>query len=52
MVVPLFWCTVTGLTLWTMESPEAFVTPLAASVALCLAAWKSAATRAKSVEAP
>ena len=28
--IPLLWCALTGLTLWTMESPEAWVVPLLA----------------------
>jgi hypothetical protein len=39
--IPLAWCAVTGLTLWTMEAPDAFVAPLAALVVLGLAAWKA-----------
>jgi hypothetical protein len=31
--VPLLWCIVTGMTLWTMEAPDAFVPLLAALVA-------------------
>lgn len=27
LVLPLLWCVVTGLTLWTMDSPEAFAMP-------------------------
>jgi hypothetical protein len=41
LVIPLLWCSVTGLTLWTMGAPDAFVTPLAALTALGLAAWKT-----------
>lgn len=39
--VPLAWCMVTGLTLWTMEAPDAFVAPLAALLVLALAVWKA-----------
>jgi hypothetical protein len=35
--IPLIWCAVSGATLWTMRSPEAWVAPLAALVALLLA---------------
>lgn len=31
--VPLLWCAVSGLTLWTMESPDAFIPPFAALIA-------------------
>jgi hypothetical protein len=37
MILPLLWCVLTGLTLWTMGSPDAFVMPLAAIVAIGLA---------------
>jgi len=40
--IPVAWCAVTGLTLWTMEAPDAIVAPLAAIVVLGLAAWKAA----------
>jgi hypothetical protein len=50
--IPLLWCAVTGLTLWTMEAPDAFVTPLAGLIALFLGAWKSTATRSKFAKAP
>jgi len=45
LVIPLLWCAVGGATLWTMESPDAFVMPLAGALVLLLAAWK-ARTRA------
>ena len=32
--IPLVWCAITGATLWTMGSPEAFVVPATAVVAL------------------
>ena len=34
LAIPLLWCAVTGLTLWTMGSPDALVTPVAGLVAL------------------
>jgi hypothetical protein len=40
LAIPALWCAFTGLTLWTMEAPDALVTPLAAVLALGLAAWK------------
>jgi hypothetical protein len=40
-VIPLAWCAYGGATLWTMGSPEALVTPMAAVVALALAAWNT-----------
>jgi hypothetical protein len=39
-VVPLLWCALTGLTLWTMESPEAPVAPLLAMVSGIAASWR------------
>ena len=45
LVIPLLWCAVGGATLWTMESPDAFVMPFAGALVLLLAAWK-ARTRA------
>ncbi len=39
--IPLAWCTITGLTLWTMEAPDAFVAPLTGLMVLGLAVWKS-----------
>ena len=41
LILPLLWCIISGLTLWAMESPEAPILPLAAAVAVGLAAWKT-----------
>ena len=41
MIIPALWCAVTGLTLWTMEAPDALVTPIAGALALLAAAWKT-----------
>ena len=41
LILPLLWCVISGLTLWAMESPEAPILPLAAAVAVGLAAWKT-----------
>jgi uncharacterized protein DUF6064 len=46
MVLPMMWCVISGATLWTMESPEAPITPVAAAIALALTAWKSLARAA------
>jgi hypothetical protein len=40
MMIPVVWCLISGLTLWTMESPEAWLPPAAALVAL-LSSWLS-----------
>ena len=36
-IVPLLWCALTGLTLWMLGSPEFFIAPLAAVLALAAA---------------
>ena len=33
LVLPLLWCAISGLTLWTMEQPEAPVVPVLAAIA-------------------
>ena len=38
LLLPVLWCAVSGATLWTMESPDAVVPPLAAFLTLLLAA--------------
>lgn len=40
MIVPLLWCAVSGVTLWTMQSPEWFVMPAAGVLAAVLLFWK------------
>lgn len=45
LAIPLLWCAITGLTLWTMDAPDAFVTPLAGLIALGLALWRSLSAR-------
>ena len=45
--IPVLWCLVTGLTLWTMESPEAPVAPLLGLLAVALAIPKALAARRK-----
>ena len=47
LVLPLLWCAISGLTLWTMESPEAAVVPVLAALSGGLAAWKALAHRRK-----
>lgn len=36
MVIPLLWCVITGLTLWTLESGEYFVAPALAALAIAV----------------
>jgi hypothetical protein len=38
-VLPAVWCAISGATLWTMQSPDAPVTPAVAVLALVLAFW-------------
>jgi hypothetical protein len=40
LVIPLVWCTFSGLTLWTMEQPEAWVVAAVAGLTFLLAAMK------------
>lgn len=40
MIIPLLWCAVSGVTLWTMQSPEWFVMPAAGMIAVVLLFWK------------
>jgi len=47
LALPLLWCALSGLTLWTMESPEAPVVPVVAALAAALAASKALARRGK-----
>ena len=41
LILPVIWCVISGLTLWTMESPEAPVPPLLAAAALVANVRKS-----------
>lgn len=45
MIVPIAWCLVSGATLWTMESEDAWVIPLVALVAVLLAVRKALSSR-------
>ena len=45
LVVPAIWCAISGVTLLAMEAPGALIPPLAAALALFLAAWRTAARR-------
>jgi hypothetical protein len=47
MVIPCLWCAVTGATLWTMESAEFFVAPLAALAAVGTALLRRRPERAE-----
>ena len=45
LLIPLLWCAISGLTLWTMEQPEAPVAPILAAAMAVLAAGKTLAHR-------
>jgi hypothetical protein len=40
LVVPVLWCVISGATLWAMDSPDAWVSPLGALLALAASIWK------------
>ena len=44
-VAPAIWCAISGATLLAMEAPGAGIPPLAAAVAVFLAAWRTFARR-------
>ncbi len=48
LVIPCIWCAISGATLWAMQSPDAFVTPCAAVLALLLTGWKALRPRCDS----
>ena len=48
--IPLGWCLLSGLTLWTMETPDAWVVPAAASIA-AIVAWAEVRRRGGSAQA-
>ena len=41
LVISLLWCAISGATLWTMESPDWMIMPVAGGLALLLTAWKT-----------
>jgi hypothetical protein len=45
LAVPAIWCAISGATLLAMKAPDAWVTPLAAALALALAVGKTRARR-------
>jgi Family of unknown function (DUF6064) len=47
LVIPLLWCLISGLTLWTMESAEAPLLPSLAFIAVALWSWKALVHRGK-----
>jgi hypothetical protein len=38
--LPLLWCAITALTLWTMQAPEAFVPAVALVLGIAMAIWR------------
>jgi hypothetical protein len=47
LIIPTLWCVMTGLTLWTMQTPDALTTPIAGALALLAAAWKTSGHEAR-----
>lgn len=45
MIIPLIWCALSGATLWTMGSPDAWLMPLAAVSTLGLAIYRVLSAR-------
>ena len=45
LAVPAIWCAISGATLLAMKAPDAWVTPLAAALALCLTVGRTRARR-------
>jgi Family of unknown function (DUF6064) len=41
LVIPLLWCAISGATLWTMQSPDALVTPAVALLVIVMTGWKT-----------
>jgi hypothetical protein len=40
LVLPLIWSAYSGATLWTMDSPDAALLPVAAALTIALNGWK------------
>jgi uncharacterized protein DUF6064 len=47
MVVPVFWCAITGAFLLAMKAPDAWVPFVVAAVAISLAVWQAGASRVR-----
>jgi len=39
-IAPLLWCAISGAILWTVQSPQALVAPLAGTLALVFGLWR------------
>jgi hypothetical protein len=51
LAVPVLWCVISGTTLWALGSPEAWVPPLAAVLALAASSWKQSKPSESAVSA-
>jgi hypothetical protein len=49
LAIPVFWCIISGATLWAMDSPEAWVPPLAALLVLAASVWQQTRPRESTV---
>jgi hypothetical protein len=47
LAIPFLWCALAGLTLWTMESPEAPIVPVLSVLAAGSVVWKALARQRK-----
>lgn len=47
VIIPLFWCAISGATLWTMQAPEALLLPIAGAAALGFTVRKAMAPAPK-----
>jgi len=41
LIIPLFWCAISGATLWVMQSPDAFVMPSLGLLVLVVMIWSA-----------
>jgi len=51
-ILPLIWCAISALTLWTMESPEALVVAVPAVLAAAATTWNMLSASARSSLSP
>jgi hypothetical protein len=47
MVIPVFWCAITGAFLLAMKAPDFWIAPLAGVIAILFAGWQRRASRAR-----
>lgn len=48
MIIPVVWCLISGLTLWAMGSPEAWLPPAAAVLSVLFSRWRKTDSAASS----